>query len=360
MSKSKLTISETTLQEEQRAQSKDISLIDPKRYKPYKQNQLLDNIIRELPNYKQLDMFGNASSINKNRTTNFELIIENYKELEEKLSKALYSNGKANQSAGKLLDSLLISLSETGFKTSTATLPLKKYAEFTGKTDLKELRKRVTSDLQVLKRVKVISTPTKRTKNNSNDYVNTYLFGGTDGIFNGNIVFKFNEDFFKIFAEQRHFLYLPLEALQSNEKKNPHTYLLYKKIVSHKRINVGKPRENIIKVKELYNYVTTLPRYEEISETSRQIGKRIIAPFERDLDVIKEFKWHYNTQVPLTDFKDWINADIVITWNNEQPGTESIIAGQKKQQKRVEKAKQRAIGKAEAEKIKAENEQMSF
>lgn len=361
MSRQKLTI-ETTVKEEERTRSnkENMSLIEPTGYKPYKQSQLLDNIIRELPNYKQLDMFGNATSINVSKSTTFELTIENYEELEEELSKALYSNGKVNQSAGKLLDSLLITMSEEGFTTPQAVLPLKKYAEFTGKADIKELRKRVKSDLQVLKRIKIVSTPTKKSKNNSKDYVNTYLFGGTEGIFSGNIVFKFNEDFFNIFAEQKHFLYLPLEALQSNEKTNPHTYLLYKKIVAHKRINVGKPRENIIKVKELYNYVTTLPRYEEISETSRQVSKRIIEPFERDLDVIKLFKWHYDTPVPLTNFKDWINADIVITWNDEQPGTESIIAGQKKQQKKIERAKQRALEKAEAEKLKGENEQISF
>ena len=52
---------------------------------------------------------------------------------------------------------------------------------------------------------------------------------------------------------------MPVEALQSNEKKNPHTYLLYKKVIAHKRINAGKVRENKIKVKELYDFCVTLP-----------------------------------------------------------------------------------------------------
>ena len=49
--------------------------IDTKRYRPYKQNQVIDNTIRELTNYKQLDMFDNAIATNKSRTSVFELTI---------------------------------------------------------------------------------------------------------------------------------------------------------------------------------------------------------------------------------------------------------------------------------------------
>lgn len=84
--------------------------IDTKKYRPYKQNQVIDNTIRELTNYKQLDIFDNAISINKSRSSTFELTIERYTELEDYLSKELYSDGKANQSAGKLLDSFLIAM----------------------------------------------------------------------------------------------------------------------------------------------------------------------------------------------------------------------------------------------------------
>lgn len=359
MSNDKQLTIESTVKEEIKTQdtSNMLNVLATERYKPYKQNQLIDNTIRELANYKQLDIWGNAFSKNETRTTTFELTIENYTDLEEFLSKDLYINNKANQSAGKLLDSFLISMTQTGFTNPLVELPLKDYATLTGKKDLKELRKRTKADLQVLKRVKIKSTPRRKTKNNSGDYINTYLFGGTEGIKNGKIYFKFNPDFFKIFAEQKNFLYMPIEALQSNEKSNPHTYLLYKKVITHKRINAGKPRENIIRVKELYDYCISLPRYEDIKENGRQVNQRIIEPFERDLSVIKEFTWHYATEETPQDFKSWLETDVIITWNNEQPGIESIIEGREKHRKKVAKAHQKALEKQEADKLKKQEKE---
>lgn len=231
-------------------------------------------------------------------------------------------------------------------------MPLKEYSELTGRKDMKELRKRTKADIEILKRIKIREEPRNKSSRSTGEGVNTYLFGGTEGIKKGNIIFKFNEDFFRIFAGQKSYLYMPVEALQSNERKNPHTYLLYKKVISHKRINAGKTRENKIKVKELYDFCVTLPRYEEVMKTTRQTDKRIIEPFERDLSVIKEFSWHYDTEEPPKDFKEWLSTYIIINWNNEQPGIEEVIKGREKQQKRVEKAKQKALEKIEKEKLK--------
>ena len=348
-----LTI-ESTVKEEigTRNESKTAEILATGRYKPYKQNRIIDNTIRELTNYKQLDMWDNAVSVSMSRTSVFELQIQKYTELEEYLSKELYNEGKANQSAGKLLDSHLIALAESGFNSPRAELSLKDYAKLTGKKDIKELRKRTRADIEILKRVYIREEPKNKTKRNRDDGVNTYLFGGTEGIKNGKIVFKFNEDFFRIFEAQKNFLYMPIEALQSNEKQNPHTYLLYKKVIAHKRINAGKPRENIIRVKELYDYCVTLPRYETVMSKGSQVNQRIIEPFERDLSVINEFTWHYDKEEPPKDYKEWLKTDIIITWRNEQPGIEEVIKGREKQQKRVEKAKQKALEKIEAEKLK--------
>ena len=348
--KDKLTI-ESTVKEEIR-ENKNAEILATGKYKPYKQNRVIDNTIRELTNYKQLDIWDNAVSVSVSRATIFELKIDKYTELEEYLSKELYNDHKANQSAGKLLDSLLIALAESGFNSPRAELSLKDYATLTGKKDIKELRKKTRADLEILKRVHIHEEARKKTRRNQDDYIDTYLFGGTEGIKNGKIYFKFNDDFFKIFAGQRNFLYMPIEALQSNEKKNPHTYLLYKKVISHKRINAGKPRENKIKVKELYDFCVTLPRYKTVMENGSQVNQRIIEPFERDLSVINEFTWHYDCEEVPKDFKSWVNTDIIITWHNELPGIDSVIKGREKQQKRVEKAKQRAIDKVEAEKLK--------
>lgn len=346
-----LTTIETTVKEEK----SNKELVATGRYKPYKQNNLIDNTIKELINYKQLDLWGNAFSKQETRNSVFELTIENYIELEEYLSKELFINQKANQSAGKLLDCLMIKSAEEGFRSPLVILPLREYGEQIDKTDMKELRKKVRADLAVLKRVKISDSP-KRRKNG--EFINVYLFGGIEGIKNGKIIFKFNIDFFNIFAMQQSFLYMPIEALQSSERTNPHTYLLYKKIISHKRINVGKPRENIIKVRELYDYCITLPRYETIKSKGGQVDQRIITPFERDLDIIKEFSWEYDGGgIDKTNFQQWLEKDIIIYWNNEQPDTATIIKGREKHQKKLEKAKQKALEKQEIDKLKQKEEQ---
>ncbi len=320
--------------------------IDTKKYRPYKQNQIIDNTIKELNNHKQLDMFNNAITTSKSKTSIFELTIERYAELEEYLSKELYDNGKASQSVGKLLDSLLIAMTEEGFNTPIAVLSLKDYAKLTGKKNLKELRIRTKADIEVLKQIYIKETLLSKF-NINREWVNTYLFGGIEGIKNGKIIFKFNDKFFRIFAMQKNYLYMPIEVLQSNEKKNPHTYLLYKKVIAHKRINAGKVRENKIKVKELYNFCVTLPKYEKIMETTRQINKRIIEPFERDLSVIKEFSWHYEKGELPKDFEEWLDTYIIITWNNEQPGITEITKIREKLKKKSESAKQKVLKKSE-------------
>ena len=83
-----LTI-ESTVKEEigTRNESKTAEILATGRYKPYKQNRIIDNTIRELTNYKQLDMWDNAVSVSMSRTSVFELQIQKYTELEEYLSK---------------------------------------------------------------------------------------------------------------------------------------------------------------------------------------------------------------------------------------------------------------------------------
>ena len=49
-------------------ENKTAEILATGRYKPYKQNRVIDNTIRELANYKQLDMWDNAVSVNVSRT----------------------------------------------------------------------------------------------------------------------------------------------------------------------------------------------------------------------------------------------------------------------------------------------------
>ena len=291
-------------------------------YRPFKQNTITDNITKGLIAPKQLSLFdGGYATTNLDPRANpdFVLCIEQWNEIAPLLSKEVAKDLRTNQSTDKLLKCLLIKLAETGFRSMTASISLKEYAELTSKKDMKELRKRVKVDLATLKRVKFSYTPKHKTRYNRDNYTNIYLFGGTEKIENGHIYFKFNEDFFKIFAEQPSFLYFPVEGLQFNERKNPHSYMLFSRIVSHKRINTGKKNENIIGVKTLYDYCVSLPRYDQVNGRFSQL---ILEPFERDLDVIKSFSWHYDTQEPPKSFNEWLQSNIVIDWKLEFPKIE--------------------------------------
>ena len=331
--------------------------IDRKKYRPIRQNQVTDNISRGLLDIKEIDELNNAKTTFYNTTTKFELVIENYTSLKNMISKKLYLQGRVNQSAAKLLDCLLIKMTETAFSSLMVELPIKEYAEMLNKKDIKELRKRTKVDLQILKRVKFQSI------DNKNNYLKAYLFDGTEGIVEGKIVFSFNKDFIKIFEKQRYFLYLPLEVLQNNERQFPHSYLIFKKIISHTRINANKPNENIISVSELYDYCSTLPRYTAVKETGGAITQRIIEPFETALDSISCIMWNYIDYTPkengYENFADWYNRKISINWKENFVGKDSIIKGKQKYKKIREKAKIKAIKEIEKNKLKKKNKEGS-
>lgn len=87
-------------------------------------------------------------------------------------------------------------------------------------------------------------------------------------------------------------------------KKNPYSVAFYDKIMTHYRSNIGKPNQNIIKVKTLLD-MTDIPQYEEIAGKGRT-NQLMFTPFERDMDNLQELglikKWDYckPNGVPLT------------------------------------------------------------
>ena len=69
-------------------------------------------------------------------------------------------------------------------------------------------------------------------------------------------------------------------------------------------MNVGKKNEDIIAVKTLLAVAPNLPSYEEVMATDRALNRRIIEPFERDMDALEDtLTWTYchSNNSPLTD-----------------------------------------------------------
>ena len=291
-------------------------------------NKLQKKLTERLNNETQIDLFGNGSIISKD----FKLFIKGYSEL---------LNG-VNQSAAMLLDSLMIKATEIGLQDTLIKLPLKEYMAMRGLKDQKETRRQVKEDISAIER---ISFEYKGTGKQRGAWFSVSIYGGTKGqIKNGDIIFRFNQDFYDSFkagdGNRYLYMYFPREALQGNIKYNPWKYWLARKISEHKRMNIGKPNENVIGIKTLINACPNFPTYEEIIKGARQVSKRIIEPFERDLDALSpSLSWEYqNLQASPNNYTDFINENIVIHWR-AYPLLPQIEAGKRKRAARQQSAK---------------------
>lgn len=318
----------------------------PEIFKPYKQSPITDEIRSKLLAPKQLDLTNNASTLASKNKKEMILTIEHYDELEAFLggeNKITSAEVSAKLiSAGKLFDCIILTFSQYYFEHGQTippgnlelSLPLREYAELIGKKDLRETRENVKRDLTILRNVKFTSPAIQQKgKRLGNDYHDIYLLT-EKGISKGNINVTINERFVNILLEQKTHLAFNLNALRINSRQHPNSYLLYTKLQSHRRINLNKETENIISVEALYNYCTTLPRYEKVMSEDRHIDQRIITPFERDLHAIKEIQWHYIGEQP-NNFEEWINKKIEIVWLEEYPNQETILKGREKHAKQI-------------------------
>lgn len=288
-------------------QQKEISFIPPDGFYLLAQNRISNLLQKKLTerliDRTQLDLL-------KNRTieaSDFKLFIRGYSEL---------MNG-IKASAAMLLDCLLIVATRNRLRDTLVILPLREYMHMRKLKDEKATREQVKNDMDALERV---SFEYKGTGKQYGKWLKVHISGGTSGqIKNGDIIFRFNEDFFnsfKNFGNEYSFMYLPYETLQGNIKQHPYTYWLARKISEHKRMNSGKHNENIIKVKTLIEACPDYPTYDNVMKGNRNITKRIIEPFERDMDALDEaLVWQYSVEDPKS-YEEFISATVIIQWKN--------------------------------------------
>lgn len=279
----------------------------------------------------QLDLLGNGAI----EEADFKLFICGYDELKSGV----------NQSAAMLLDALMIKATHDGLQSTLVNLPLKDYMAIRGLKDEKETRIQVKKDINALERV---SFGYKGIGKNRGAWLKVSIAGGTVGqIKNGDIIFRFNQDFFDSFrvSDTNKYLYMcfPREALQGNIKHHPHTYWLGRKISEHKRMNAGKSNENIIGVKTLIEACPDFPTYEEVANGNRHLTERIIDPFERDMDVLSpSLKWEYtNAKEPPKDYKSFISSTVTICWEH-YTDKKKLVAGKVERAKRQSNSKKKS------------------
>lgn len=269
-------------------------------------NALAKQITVTITDAMQLDIFGNAEIIG----SSLKLFILGYRNLIEK--------GGINQSAARLLDCLVIIASKQGLQNTTIRLPLKEYMSMRGVSDIKDARAQVNRDLDALWRV---SFEYRGIGKHRNEWFKARLCDALGVIKNGEIIFSFAPTFFNSLKVNDNgtaaFMHFPREALTKNIKHNPYSYCLARKMAEHKRMNQGRPNENIISVKTLVEACPNFPTYQEVTSGNRGIAQRIIAPFERDMDALSEtLSWHYTDEEPPTNYSSFMAATVVINWKN--------------------------------------------
>ena len=142
-----------------------------------------------------------------------------------------------------------------------------------------------------------------------------------DPVKQGKVAIKFTYDIAK-YLSQAYIMPYPDKLLSINAKYNPHSYYIGRKLAEHHNMNIGKENANRISVKSLLEALPDLPSYDEIMTDARQITKRIIQPFERDLIALKETygilaSWTYcnSKGEPLTEEQvESYSYDVWVQW----------------------------------------------
>ena len=208
--------------------------------------------------------------------------------------------GGLKTSTAQLLDALTVVLTESGAKNPSVTLSLDEYMSKRGLSDRKEARKQVTEDLDTLYNAS-ISFKEKRRKQEQ-DFLDVRICDAK-GIKNGIITFSFGSTFYNILLGYPVMPYPP-QLLRLSGKRNPNSYYLLRKISEHKNMNIGKKNEDTIAVKTLLACSPYFLTYEEVMSGDRALNRRIIEPFERDMNALSDsLTWQYchSNNEPLTD-----------------------------------------------------------
>lgn len=243
----------------------------------------------------------------------------------------------------QLLDALTVKLTETGTKSPTVAISLDEYMSMRKLKDKKEARKQVAQDLDILFNAK-ISFKEKRKRGKAPDFHDIRIVSDK-GIKNGVITVSFGAAFYNILLGYPVMPY-PAQLWALDSKRNPNSFYFLRKIAEHKNMNAGKKNEDIISVSTLLQSAPFLPAYDEVMETDRKLTHRIIDPFERDLDALRDtLKWTYchSNNTPLTDeelkvldYSTFTSLLIKVEWNTYPDQTKRL----KKKAERIEQAEQ--------------------
>ena len=249
----------------------------------------------------------------------------------------------------QLLDALTLKLTANPRKEKepTVVLTLDEYMQRRGLKDRKAAKEQAIADMEILKSasftLEEISGTGKKKGRVSYRFVNLADSGSVEK--NGDIKFTYGATFHKSLITAQ---IMPYSAalLQVNNHKYPNAYYMGRKIAELKNMNALHPNAgDIISVQTLLNNAPYIPSYEEVAASDRMYSRRIIEPFERDLNALDgAFTWEYchENGRPLTDtelqtfsYEDFVDCNVKFTWAEYPDQTKRREALEAK----VEKAK---------------------
>jgi len=214
-------------------------------------------------------------------------------------------------STHKLLNACIISMTEQnhykgkGEVNTIVSIRLTEYARLLGKpqtkSSLNKLRERVKEDLETLFLCRLTWAETKGNK--EENFSDIRIFSSKE-IRNGVIRVGFAPELAQ-YLIGAYIMNFPL-ALFRVDERNPNTLTIGKKLSLHRGIynNQKRGTANIISVKALLEECKqTLPSYEEVMNSDKHVGDRIMKPFEDALNSLDFITWEYSNSkgAPLTD-----------------------------------------------------------
>lgn len=199
----------------------------------------------------------------------------------------------------RLADALMIKFTEMGSKEPVVSLSLDEYMRLCELKNTTEMRKQVNADLKTLLNMRVSF---QKSSNREQSMQDIKLCRDVK-IKNNIIFFTFSDEFF-IIMKTMPVMHYPEKLFRINLKKNPNSYYFLKKIAEHKKMNYFKKNADTLSVKTLLSSTPELPSYEEVLNSDRAVNRRIIEPFERDMNELSDtLRWEYchSNGIRLTD-----------------------------------------------------------
>lgn len=240
------------------------------------------------------------------------------------------NNFIVDQSMNALLSAFLVeycTLTAQNKSDRIITLSLTDYMERRGIKDRKEAKKRAIRDLDAIDNIGF--SELKR--------FNLIRLSQQVKIQGDTMTLWISEPFSRI-LEESYVIPYPKQLWKLNPKDNPNSFYLLRFMAEHKNMNYFKDNADIFLVSTLLVKAVFIPTAEEIGN-ERHYTRRIIEPFERDLNALSDtLSWHYqdregNKIDKVESYKQFVTLRVHVTWN-DYPEKKKIAPPKKRNTKK--------------------------